>query len=169
MHTLDSFFLQKSNLDSNARAEGKTCALPAQLLPLLAISLKESIAKNDGVFRGLPEQHDYLLNAARIMAIFAVWEYRCEWIELGILALLNENAQVDGKLSISYLAMLNHAASKIGEDFNKISQALVCLVDSDAGELLRSFNARSTEGKLLENFGYKEINRNGKFDFKCII
>jgi hypothetical protein len=167
MHSLNRFFEIKSALDQQAQAEGKPYALPAILLPYLADALNSAVAIGDPVFKGTREQLDYLLNSARIMAIFAVWEDRDEWIQSGVLALLFENGATDSRLTMVHLALLNYSSEKIGKDLIGLVRPLCEQVVSQVSEWVASFASRSAEARSLKSFGFKEILRGGKFDFKC--
>jgi hypothetical protein len=167
MHPISKFFEIKTTLEENAKSEGKPCALPSEVLPHLAAALQTAAVNRIHTFNGTCEHLEYLLNAARIMAVFAVWEHDPDWLRSGILALLYENGATDGKLTITHLALLNHASEKIGISFPSLSQVLADQVASDVSPWIISFNARQPEQKCLEAFGFKEVLRGGKFEFKC--
>lgn len=169
MHPLTPFFEEKLKLDQAAIAHGRSCALPIEVMPRLRAALEDCVQNKAGRFPGTEEQLDYLGNAARIMAIFAVWDSSKQWIESGLLALVFENAQSDSRVTLTHFAMLNHAAKKIGADFDQMARTLIDQLGPDLTEWLSAFVARIEERRAIEAFGYREVVRGGKFDFKNVM
>jgi hypothetical protein len=166
-HPLKAFFEAKAQLDQQAIISGQTSAVPAEVYPHLASALREALRFGSLPYLGNADESEYLLNAARNMAIFAVWESNPEWLSSGLLALLAEGGRTDPRITMLHLAMLNHAAEKIGVSFKTVTEPMIKLTTSEVAALVTSFNARPAEAKSLESFGYKEVLRRGKFDFKC--
>ena len=167
MNEIFEFFKLKETLDKSAREQGRSNALPRELLPHLAKSLEEFSSSQNSIYKGTREQLYYLLNAARIMAIFAVWDNDFEWIKFAFLCLLIEGGQSDSRITMTYLALINHSSQKIGQELILHSGDL--MIQSPVASWIESFVNNPGSDKCIELYGYQEASKSGRFDFKCII
>ena len=166
-----AFWIRKASLDAAAKADGRPAAPLTDVFPLLESALdgvaSESRGLQEVIARGLErEQRNFLLNAARGMAVLAVRERRGERLRYGLQSLLIEGAQLDAQETISYLSLLNHSASKLGIDLGHVFEPLTSTAPRSACDIVEKFLEKPDTAKAIDLFGFVEVNRASGFDYK---
>jgi hypothetical protein len=164
---LDKFWKDKAQLEARAYVAGKAVAFPRDRYATLIEALEEAI--KNGVIRAInpsPEQSNYLLNAARNMAVYAVRDGDASWIRHGLLALAAEGVRYDPRETLIDLCLLNNSADRIGADLSENQAEIERVACREFADLLATFIRRPNEQKSLKAFGYIEVVRAGGFDYK---
>jgi hypothetical protein len=132
----------------------------------LARILEENQNKNEvNSIHGLS---NYLLDASKIMAIYAVQEEDPSWIGYALICLAHVSEQPDYQETLMRLAIVNNSAEKIGSDIRLIWDPIKNKFKGKT-ELIDSFLTLPSNKKELNLFGYKEVHRNGAFEYKRTI
>lgn len=174
MNVFNEFWAEKMRLDDLARNAGKPAAALTDVFPYLEVTLDRlesvPIEEKRTVSDTLPnEQRQFLLNAARGMAILAVRMNRAEHLRFGLLALLLEGGRSDSRETVSYLSLLNHSAGKIGGNLPTIFESLRGRALEDAGSLIARFLSKPESARSIDLFGFQEVHRSSGFDYKRVL
>ena len=107
--------------------------------------------------RRMATNYGSLLHFAHRMAIRAMRTDNIDYIRLGLISIVLENACNDPRETISNLAMLNHAASYIKCSFAALAEDAVKVSSPGMAEYIREFVARDCESQSLEAMGLREV------------
>lgn len=164
---LEQFWLQKLSLDAAAKQLGRPRAPPVEVYPLLRATLDGILALSvPGRYSIALTEAEYLLNAARNMSILAIRENDQGWLRYGFLALVVERCTFDYRETISYLALLDNSARRLGVDLRDIWRNIESIADGKVRTMVLSFLNRSHEEKAIHHFGFVEVIRASGFDYK---
>ncbi|MGH7494987.1 MAG: hypothetical protein ACREOO_21655 [bacterium] len=100
-----------------------------------------------------------LLTFGRRAAVFALRERSVNWIIHGLTAIaMIESERIDFRDAVLDISLLYHAATKIGENPDKLLQDAATLSEDNVAELLTGFVKRPREEKdLKSSWGYDEV------------
>jgi hypothetical protein len=167
-HPLVTFWEEKGRLDGLAEQRGREHAAAIEVYPYLQAALDEFSKSGNatGCVELTDEQSNYLLNAARNMAVLAVRERDSRWLRYALLAIFAGGCKVDVRETLAHLCLLENSARRITCSLDEIFDAVKHNADKETGEVVLSFLARSPETKTLKAFGYREVQGSGGFDYK---
>ena len=118
---------------------------------------ENSAARRDQLVKAVTKEHSFnLVLYADYAATYAVRLGDPELIRRGVLSLAIENNTFDYRDTITRLALLNHSASKLGIDPDKIFQEAMSVAPQKFARSLERFIERSPEDRALSKFGFRE-------------
>lgn len=102
---------------------------------------------------------------AHDMALRAVRENRAEYLRMGLLALVIEDARRDSRDTLFPLALLYHSASKLGTDVTQLFLWAASMATARMEHVLVEFLDRPAPLREISNFGFKEVQTGSGFDY----
>jgi hypothetical protein len=139
---------------------------PAQnTLDLKIVELCKNFASSDSSTRAKirtsidMEEFYTLLTFSRRAAVFAIRERKADWIVKGLIAVaMIEKERIDFRDVLLSLGLLNHSATRIGENSDQLLQVAAALSEPNVTELIDGFIKRPQEPKSLRTMtGYDEV------------